>query len=330
MPQLIDSFHRHITYVRLSVTDRCDFRCQYCMAEEMSFLPRNQVLSLEELSTVAQTLRSLGVEKLRVTGGEPLIRKDVLTLFRNLGQMGFNDLSLTTNGARLTEYAEPLVRAGVHRVNISLDSLRPKRFHEITRTGRLQTVLDGIEAAKKAGFQRIKLNCVAMKNINADELPELTEFALQNELDISFIEEMPLGVIDSHQRDQEHLSSAEIRERLAQDMTLQPSSAASGGPSRYWTVPGHASRIGFISPHSENFCATCNRVRVSAEGRLLLCLGNEHSIDLRRILRHTAAEHLHSELSRAIVESMAIKPEKHHFDLQDSPQILRFMNATGG
>lgn len=330
MTELIDRYHRRITYVRMSVTDRCDFRCQYCMAEDMTFLPREQVLSLEELAQVAAVFRSLGVSKLRITGGEPLIRKGVLTLFKALGAMGFEDLSLTTNGSHLPQYARALTDAGVHRVNISLDSLRPARFKQITRTGKLSTVLHGVEAAREAGFQRIKINCVAMKNVNADELLNLTEFALNKELDISFIEEMPLGVISSHQREEEHLASAKIRALLATRFNLQTSSTVSGGPSKYWSVPGYASRIGFISPHSENFCATCNRVRVSAEGRLLLCLGNEHSIDLRHILRSYPQEETHHQLRQAIIKAMEIKPEKHHFNLHEPPQILRFMNATGG
>ncbi len=296
----------------------------------MTFLPRDKVLSLEELAQVASTFRRLGVNKLRITGGEPLIRRDVIRLFQQLGAMAFEDLSLTTNGAHLTQYARALVSAGVDRVNISLDTLKPVRFRKMTRTGQLDKVLAGIQAAQDAGFKRVKLNCVVLKNHNADELIELTEFALDRQLDISFIEEMPLGEIADHQRHLEFVSSAEIRAQLSQHFELIPIVTTSSGPSKYWAIDNKPSRIGFISPHSENFCATCNRVRVSAEGRLLLCLGNEHSVDLRQVLRDSSPETLEDNLTAAIIHSMALKPEKHHFDLQEPPQILRFMNATGG
>lgn len=330
MPTLADRFGRTVDYVRLSVTDRCDFRCVYCMAEEMTFLPRDQILSLEEMIVVATTFRRLGVKKMRITGGEPLIRRDVIHLFQQLGKLNFDDLSLTTNGSHLQKYARSLVDAGVHRVNISLDTLDPLRFKKMTRTGQLEQVLGGVDAALAAGFSRIKLNCVVLKNHNADEIHRLTQFALDNNLDISFIEEMPLGVISEHSRHLEFVSSASIRESLAEKFNLTATEIHSSGPSKYWTIPGKKSRIGFISPHSENFCATCNRVRVSAEGRLLLCLGNEHSVDLRRVLRSQPTDGLADRLAATIVDAMAIKPEKHHFDLHEPPQILRFMNATGG
>lgn len=326
---LHDGFGRRIRYLRLSVTDRCDFRCVYCMAEDMQFLPRNKVLSFEELCTVAQAFRKLGVAHLRVTGGEPLIRNDVLKLFRSLGQLHFEDLSITTNGARLSQYARPLVEAGVHRVNISLDSLQPRRFAQLTRTGKLDQVLRGIDSAQAAGFARIKINTVVMQNHNADEVTDLAHFALSRGIDISFIEEMPLGDISSHERRNEFISSATLRERLSSSFVLTPCADATGGPSRYWRVGGHQSRIGFISPHSENFCSTCNRVRVTAEGRLLLCLGNEDSIDLREILRNGAAD-TEQALIKAVIGAMDNKPERHHFDLDTKPQIVRFMNATGG
>lgn len=327
---LIDPFGRRVHYLRLSVTDRCDFRCRYCMAEDMTFLPRSQVLSLEELTTIARVFRRLGGDKLRVTGGEPLIRRDVLRLFQNLGELGFTDLSLTTNGARLAELARPLVEAGVHRVNISLDSLRPERFRDITRTGDLRTVLAGIAAARQAGFQRIKLNTVIMRHFNLDELVPLTRFALDHGLDISFIEEMPLGNIDGHVRRDEFVSSDELRERLSHVFALSSIAESSGGPARYWAVRDYPSRVGFISPHSHNFCASCNRVRVSADGRILLCLGNEHSADLRSVLRNAPPDQQDSALAEALVVALKLKPERHYFDLDEAPQILRFMNATGG
>lgn len=328
-PQLTDSFGRTVDYLRLSVTDRCDFRCIYCMAEDMTFLPRHAVLSLEELAQVATAFQHLGVRKIRLTGGEPLIRRNILSLFQTLGRLGLDDLSLTTNGAHLVELAKPLADAGVHRVNISLDSLQPERFRRLTRVGDLHKVLKGIDAACQAGFRRIKLNAVVLKQHNADEAGTLVRYALDQGLDISFIEEMPLGDITSHTRADEFISSAELRQRLSQDFTLQPAAVSTGGPSRYWQVPGYDSRIGFISPHSENFCASCNRVRVSAEGRLLLCLGNEHSVDLKPVLRAPGGVNT-TELKDLLVNAMAIKPERHHFDLAQEPQIVRFMNATGG
>ncbi len=329
-PALIDRFGRAVTYLRLSVTDRCDFRCIYCMAEDMSFLPRQEVLSLEELTQVACAFAQLGVRKIRITGGEPLIRRDALTLFNNLGQLGLDDLSLTTNGARLARYAQPLADAGVHRVNISLDSLRPARFRALTRTGNLDDVLAGIQAARTAGFRRIKLNTVVMRSHNLDEVGALADFALSKGLDITYIEEMPLGVVASHQRLDEFVSSEEVRERLAPRFQLQPVADTSGGPARYYRAAGFEGRIGFISPHSHNFCGTCNRVRVSAEGRLLLCLGNEQSADLKRVMRNNPAADINRALQQAIVAALPLKPEKHHFDLAEAPQIVRFMNATGG
>jgi cyclic pyranopterin phosphate synthase len=329
-PNLIDPFGRRVHYLRLSVTDRCDFRCRYCMAEDMTFLPRDQVLSLEELAVVAKVFRQLGGDKLRVTGGEPLIRRDVLQLFQALGGLGFADLSLTTNGARLKDFAQPLVDAGVHRVNISLDSLQPERFRDITRTGDLHAVLAGIEAARQAGFRRIKLNVVVMRHFNLDEVVPLTRFALERGMDISFIEEMPLGDIDGHVRRDEFVSSDELRNLLDPHFSLSPVEESSGGPARYWAAKDYANRLGFISPHSHNFCASCNRVRVSAEGRILLCLGNEHSADLRSVLRTGPVEEREERLTQAMVAALCLKPERHHFNLDEPPQILRFMNATGG
>lgn len=326
---LVDTFGRRVSYLRLSVTDRCDFRCIYCMDEDMTFLPRKEVLSLEEMARLGKTFVELGVNKIRITGGEPLIRRSVITLFQQLGSLSsLKELCLTTNGSRLHDYAQPLRDAGVNRVNISLDSLQPDRFKIMTRHGDLHQVLAGIRAAQRTGFERIKLNAVLMQHYNADELYDLTQFALDNGLDISFIEEMPLGEVRTHERAAEFVSSQTLRERLGIKYELLPTSTDSGGPSRYWTVSGHSSRIGFISPHSENFCTSCNRVRVSASGRLLLCLGNEHSVDLRKVMR----EHPQDDepLREAIIGSMAIKPEKHHFDSADEPQIVRFMNMTGG
>lgn len=324
---LVDSFGRHIHYLRLSVTDRCDFRCVYCMSEQMKFLPRDQVLSLEEMLTLAQLFAELGVRKIRLTGGEPLVRRNVLWLIERLGELPV-ELVLTTNGSQLQRFAQPLRRAGVRRLNISLDSLNPERFRSLTRTDRLDQVLAGIDAACEAGFERIKLNTVVLHGRNEDEVPALVEFARARGLDISFIEEMPLGQISEHDRAEAFCSSDTLRERLQQRYTLMPTAERTGGPSRYYRMPDSDSRIGFISPHSHNFCADCNRVRLTAEGRLLLCLGNEHSLDLRALLRDPdcSAE----QLRQAVIDAMQIKPERHHFDLDDEPQILRFMNMTGG
>ncbi|MEA3642217.1 MAG: GTP 3',8-cyclase MoaA [Lamprobacter sp.] len=328
-PALIDRFGRHVTYVRLSVTDRCDLRCVYCMAEDMAFLPRAQVLTLEEMARLGRCFTELGVTKLRVTGGEPLVRRDVMTLFEALGALpGLKELTLTTNGTQLPRFAKPLKAAGVNRINISLDSLRPERFRAITRKGHLEQVLAGIEAARAAGFDRIKLNSVVLKHRNHDEVSDLVAFAIARGLDISFIEEMPLGVIGDHDRAEAFYSSEQIRADLSKHLELIASAEHSGGPSRYWRVAGVDTRIGFISPQSHNFCGSCNRVRVTAEGRLLLCLGQEHSMDLRRVLR---ANPLDDEaVKRALIQSMAIKPEGHDFDLEAKPIIFRHMNATGG
>lgn len=325
--ELIDRFGRRIDYIRLSVTDRCDFRCVYCMAEKMEFLPRKEVLSLEELYEVGAAFVRLGVKKIRLTGGEPLVRRDVLTLIQRLGQLPV-ELVLTTNGSQLPRMADDLVAAGVQRINISLDSLRPDRFSELTRTGRLEQVLAGIDAARAAGFKRIKLNCVALKGRNDDEVIDLVEFARRKGLDISFIEEMPLGQIVEHGRAESFCSSDELREMIGAHYPLVESAERTGGPSHYFRMNDSASRIGFISPHSHNFCGDCNRVRVTVEGRLLLCLGNEHSVDLRAIMREAPGDR--ARLEQALIDAMAIKPEKHEFRLDEEPQILRFMNMTGG
>ncbi|MBU2986505.1 GTP 3',8-cyclase MoaA [Saccharophagus degradans] len=326
---LIDSFGRQVTYVRLSVTDRCDFRCIYCMAEDMTFLPRKDVLTLEEFALLGRAFAELGVTKIRVSGGEPLIRKDVIQLFESLGAINsINDLCLTSNGSKLTELAKPLVDAGVHRINVSLDTLNEQRFKELTRFGDLNTVLKGIDAALNAGFKKIKLNSVVMKNYNLQEAADLATYALERGMDISFIEEMPLGEIHSHSRDVEFISSDELRNQLSNSFELTATNEDTGGPSRYWKARGYNAKIGFISPHSHNFCDTCNRVRVTASGRLLLCLGNEHSVDLRAILRAHPGEM--EPIKEALINAMAIKPEKHEFNLEEEPQILRFMNMTGG
>jgi cyclic pyranopterin phosphate synthase len=326
---LIDRFGRRVTYVRLSITDRCDLRCVYCMGEGMRFLPRSQLLTLEEMARLGRTFADLGVTKIRVTGGEPLVRRNALWLFQALGQIAaIQDLTLTTNGTQLARFAQALAAAGVTRVNISLDSLRPERFRAITRTGELAQTLAGIEAALAVGFRRVKLNSVILRNRNHDEVVDLVAFALDRGLDISFIEEMPLGVIGDHDRFDAYFSSDAIRTELGRRYALIATAETTGGPARYFRIPGQDIRVGFISPHSHNFCASCNRVRVTAEGRLLLCLGQEHSLDLRRVLRANPTDD--EPLRRALVAAMGIKPRGHEFDLRAQPLLFRHMNVTGG
>lgn len=326
--KLTDRFGRTVDYVRLSVTDRCDFRCVYCMAEEMTFLPRQQILSLEELAQVARTFVDLGTEKIRLTGGEPLVRKDILELVKDIGSLGLRDFAMTTNGSKLTTMAEPLRKAGLKRLNISLDSLDPDKFHRITRTGRLDQVLDGVDAAREAGFEGIKLNTVVMKGGNDEEVPALVDFARRKNIDITFIEEMPLGEISEHDRGEALCTSDEVRDIIRQHHELMPTPEDSGGPARYFRMPDSNTKVGFISPHSHNFCSTCNRVRVTVEGRLLLCLGNEHSVDLRHVLRSHPEND--EKLRETIINAMDLKPERHHFSSEGDVQILRFMNMTGG
>jgi len=328
-PPLIDRFGRRITYVRMSVTDRCDFRCVYCMSEGMAFLPRARILTLEELAQLGQAFAALGVHKIRLTGGEPLVRKNILWLCQQLGPLpGLRELVLTTNGSQLERFAKPLRAAGVRRLNISLDSLDPDRFQRITRVGDLGKVLRGLRAAQAAGFERIKLNAVILKHRNHDEVVDLVHFALDQGLDISFIEEMPLGAIGDHDRAEAYYASDQIRADLAERFTLVATPETTGGPSRYYRIPGADIRIGFISPHSHHFCGDCNRVRVTAEGRLLLCLGQKHSVDLCRVLRAFPGDP--ARLQQTVRDAMASKPRGHDFNFQGQPVLFRHMNLTGG
>lgn len=327
--KLIDKFGRHIDYIRLSVTDRCDFRCVYCMTEDMKFLPREQILSLEELYRVARVFTEMGVRKIRLTGGEPLVRNDVMSLIEKLGALpGLDELLLTTNGAQLEKYAQPLKAAGVNRINVSIDSLDAERFNRISRVGKLDKVLAGIDAANKAGFDKIRLNSVIMRGYNEDEVIALADYAIQRGIDIAFIEEMPLGETSDHKREDTTCSNAWVRETIEQKYQLINSAEKTAGPSRYSKVAGEQSRIGFISPVTHNFCEDCNRVRVTVEGRLLLCLGNEHSVDLRAILRDEQSDD--RVLKQALIDSMQIKPERHYFYHKDHEQPVRLMNMTGG
>lgn len=328
--KLVDSFGRVVDYIRISVTDRCDFRCVYCMAEDMTFLPRAQVLTLEEIHTIAAAFVSLGVSKIRLTGGEPLVRRGIEGLCGDLATLpGLEELVMTTNGSQLTDKAVLLKQAGVKRLNVSLDSLQAERFKQITRTGDLQQVVAGIDAALDAGFQNLKINAVILRNRNDDEILDLVEFARARKIDLSFIEEMPLGAITEHDRAQAYMSSDDIKAVINTRYALLDSSRQTPGPSRYFAfADGHQSRIGFISPHSHNFCDACNRVRVTAEGRLLLCLGNEHSVDLKAILRRYPGDM--SRVQQAIRDAMKLKPARHYFNVADEVKILRFMNMTGG
>lgn len=327
---LSDRFGRVVNYVRMSVTDRCDFRCVYCMSEDMQFLPRADILTLEELAFIGRAFVELGVTKIRVTGGEPLVRRNVLHLLQDLGALPrLDELVLTTNGSQLTRMAADLKAAGVKRINVSLDSLDAERFRRLTRTGELDTVLAGIDTALAAGFERVKINAVILKNRNHDEVFNLVRFASERGMDISFIEEMPLGSIgDHHDRAEAYYSSDEIRADLSAHYELIPTTETTGGPSRYYRIEQTGTRVGFISPHSHNFCATCNRVRVTVEGRLLLCLGQEHSVDLKAVVRSHPGDL--QRLKRAIREAMEIKPKGHDFDLTVKPVIFRHMSVTGG
>ena len=328
-PTLIDQFGRKVDYIRLSITDRCDFRCVYCMAEDMTFLPRDEVLSLEECARLVKVFVGLGVSKVRITGGEPLVRKNALWLFEEVGKLkGLNELVLTTNGSQLEKQAAALKKAGVKRINISMDSLKPERFKKITRTGDLNKVLAGLQASIHAEFEGIKINTVLMRGSNDDEAVYLVQFAIDKKIDISFIEEMPLGEVD-HARESTFVSNSDTLKLLQSQFNLIPSAETTGGPARYWRVADSATKIGFISPHSHNFCESCNRVRITCKGELYLCLGQEDKVDLMPLLRENPSDD--TPLITAIISSMNIKPKGHDFDLRRAqPAVVRFMSHTGG
>ncbi|TBR44676.1 GTP 3',8-cyclase MoaA [Marinomonas agarivorans] len=328
--ELVDPFGRHINYLRISVTDRCDFRCTYCMDEDVSFLPKNHILSLEEIALTAKTFINMGVKRIRITGGEPLVRKNLLWLLESIASAdGLDELTITTNGSQLKKMGQSLYDAGVTRLNVSLDTLQTERFTQLTRRNKLQQVLEGIETIAGLPFPKTnKINSVVLKHYNDDEIIPLTQFALNYNMDISFIEEMPLGLITSHDRQITYLSSNEVLTKLKQHYELSDSNEKTAGPSQYYKVANTQNHIGLISPHSHNFCGDCNRIRLTAEGRLLLCLGNEHSLELKPYIRNTNQDSL--TLQEAIIKALALKPEKHHFNLTEEPQILRFMSATGG
>jgi cyclic pyranopterin phosphate synthase len=332
-PRLVDGFGRVVDYVRLSVTDRCDLRCVYCMAERQVFLPRSEVLSLEELDRLGSAFVDLGVRRLRLTGGEPLVRRDVLQLVRRLSRHlktgALDELTLTTNGTRLAESAAALADCGVRRLNVSLDSLDPSTYRRLTRGGELNRVLAGIEAARAAGL-KIKINTVALKDDNAAELPALIAWAHGQGFDISLIETMPLGEIEQD-RTEQFVSLAEVRRDLERRWTLEPLAERTAGPSLYVRVAETGGRLGFITPLSHNFCAACNRVRVTCTGTLFLCLGREESADLRAPLRAHPTDD--APVRAAILEAMTRKPERHDFHIDrfgQAPALARPMSMTGG
>ena len=329
---LIDTFGRAISYLRLSVTDRCDLRCTYCMPERMKFLPRREILSLEELYHLSTGFIERGVTKLRITGGEPLVRRDIIDLFNVLGRHlnggGLEELTLTTNATQLAVHAEALYKAGVRRVNISLDTIDPDRFAQLSRRNALGKVLDGIAAAKEAGL-RVKINAVALKGVNEEELPELIAWAHGEDCEITLIEVMPLGDVEEERLDQ-YLPLSDVRARLEERWTLIDNDHKTGGPARYVDIVETGGRLGLITPHTGNFCDGCNRLRVTATGQLYPCLGGGERVDLRSALRSDDPQ---GELAAALDRTMLIKPERHHFRMDErgaAPHLLRHMSMTGG
>jgi len=329
---MIDPFGRHITYLRLSVTDRCDFRCVYCMSEHMSFLPKAELLTLEELERLSMAFVAKGVERLRITGGEPLVRRNVMSLFDRLGaQIGKSNLkevTLTTNGSQLARFARDLASAGVKRINISLDTRDPGKFRDITRWGELSKVLEGIDAADAAGL-KIKINTVALKGVNEDEIADLMRWAHGRGFDFTLIETMPLGDIDEDRMDQ-YLPLSQVRADLERSFTLEESDYRTGGPARYVRVAETGGRLGFITPLTHNFCEGCNRVRLTCTGTLYMCLGQNDAADLRAPLRASGDDEL---LNRAIDAAIGRKPKGHDFVIdrhKASPAVERHMSLTGG
>lgn len=328
---LVDSFKRRITYLRLSVTDRCDLRCSYCMPERMTFLPKKEVLTLEELFELATGFIDRGVDKIRITGGEPLVRRDIVDLFEALGRRlghGLKELTLTTNATQLADHADALAKVGVRRVNISLDTLDRDKFATLTRRDALPQVLDGIRAASEAGL-KVKLNAVALKDINEHELPDLIGWAHGQGHEVTLIEVMPLGEVEEDRIDH-FLPLSDVRERLDQRWTLTDNDANTGGPARYTDIAETGGRLGMITPLTNNFCAGCNRLRVTATGQLYPCLGGSERVDLRGALRSDQPQ---VNLAKALDEAMTIKPERHHFRMDErgaGPAQPRHMSMTGG
>ncbi len=328
---LVDPFGRSISYVRVSVTDRCDFRCVYCMSEDMNFLPKRDILTLEEHDRLCSAFVRLGTRRLRVTGGEPLVRRNVMSLFKSLGRHlasgALDEITLTTNGSQLQRFAQELADCGVRRVNVSLDTLDPVKFGAVTRWGRHEAVMAGIDAAVAAGL-KVKINAVALKGFNDDEAETLVKWAHGRGFDLTFIEVMPLGAMEADRADQ-FMPLSELKGRLEESLTLTPSAHATGGPSRYFDVAETGGRLGFITPLSHNFCESCNRVRVTCTGALFMCLGQEDSADLREPLRGSESD---APLIAAIRAAIDRKPKGHDFVIARAakPAVGRHMSATGG
>lgn len=329
---MIDPFGRAVTYLRVSVTDRCDFRCTYCMAENMTFLPKKDLLTLEELDQLCSAFIAKGVRKLRLTGGEPLVRKNIMFLVRSLARHlesgALDELTLTTNGSQLARFADELAACGVRRINVSLDTLDPDKFHAITRWGDLGKVMEGIAAAQRAGI-RVKLNAVALKDFNEHEIPDLLRYAHANGMDLTLIETMPMGETDEDRTDQ-YLPLSTVRERLSQNFTMTDIPLSTGGPARYVDVAETGGRLGFITPLTHNFCESCNRVRVTCTGTLYMCLGQNDAADLRTALRASPDG---AFLSTAIDEAIGRKPKGHDFIIDRDhrrPAVARHMSVTGG
>ena len=327
---VIDPFGRSISYLRVSVTDRCDLRCVYCMSEDMTFLPRAEVLTLEEMARLCGAFIRLGVRKMRITGGEPLVRRDVMTLFRSLGAQlgrGLEELTLTTNGTQLTKLAPDLFAAGVRRVNVSLDTLSPEKFTKITRWGRIEKTLAGIRAAKAAGLD-VKINAVALKGVNEDEFDDMLAWCGREGLDLTLIETMPMGDVSG--RADQYLPLSVVRARLRHRWTLNETTYRTGGPARYFDVAETGRRVGFITPMTHNFCESCNRVRLTCTGTLFLCLGQDDAADLRAVLRDGTGD---IELEAAIREAISRKPKGHDFIIdrrRPEAKVGRTMSLTGG
>jgi len=329
---MIDPFGRHVSYMRVSVTDRCDFRCVYCMAEDMTFLPKKDVLSLEELERLCGAFIRRGVRKLRLTGGEPLVRRGIMTLINNLGKHletgALDELTLTTNGSQLARYADDLVAAGVRRINVSVDTLDPDKFREATRWGRLEQVMEGLAAAKKAGLA-VKINAVALKHLNAAEFDDMIRWCGENGFDLTLIETMPLGEINEDRVDQ-YLPLSEVRQDLDKRWTLTDIPYRTGGPARYTEIEETGRKLGFITPLTHNFCESCNRVRLTCTGTLYMCLGQEDAADLRAPLRASDDD---AVLDQAITDAIARKPKGHDFIIDrrnQGPAVGRHMSMTGG
>ncbi len=331
METLLDPFDRPVTYLRVSVTDRCDFRCTYCMSENMTFLPKKDILSLDELNKICKTFINLGTKKIRITGGEPLVRKNIMSLFHSLGENltsgDLQELTLTTNGSQLSRFAKDLYKSGVKRINVSLDTLNPILFERLTRRGNLKKVIEGLEVAKKEGL-KIKINTVALKNTNEHELLNIMEWSHKNDYDMTVIETMPLGEITGDRIDQ-FLPLSKVKERFKRKYTLLDSNYVTGGPSRYFEVKETGKKIGFITPLTHNFCESCNRVRLTCTGKLYMCLGQNDSADFKKAVR---SDNWSFDLNNAIKEAISRKPKGHDFIIRrrQDPSIKRHMSVTGG